>query len=84
MRDIFINGETTKDSAEKLSCKVNDEHLFEKPVEQPEIEGCKIKTYNDDKQRDFFIKSLIAKLISVFKNENDCIELSLKNRRYTL
>lgn len=76
-KNALSNEEVKKPSDEKDDGG-NDENLFEKQVQEPVKENWKLKTYNDDKQRDFFIKSLIGKLVQFFKNEADCIELVTK------
>lgn len=85
-KNVLINGDDKKDVDDRLSGVGNDEKLFEKPLEAPVEESWKLKTYNHDKQRDFFIKSLMGKLMPIFKTENDCVDLVLKieERLFTL
>lgn len=77
-KKVLMSKDGKKESEEKSTHNGNDEHLFEKPADKPVTEAWKTKIFNEDKHRDTFIKSLIGKLLPIFKIEQDCSDLVVR------
>ena len=77
-KNVLIAGDDKREAEEPVNQPANDEALFEKQAEPPVTEAWKLKRYHDDKRRDAFVKNLMAKLMPVFKSDEDCSELSLR------
>lgn len=74
-KSVLLAADDKREQDDVAPANRNDEGLFEKQTDAPVQELWKLKTYNDDKQRDAFIKSLMGKLMPVFKHEDNCADL---------